>query len=197
MVICLAGTGIYCLVSMEIRYVAAFLFLGFTALVIAPEYKISDFTKLNAFMIQAVLLVAFMVGMLIGFVVDQSHRALYYSSGKISHRDSFMEMIAVKDFLNDNHVGKLDKIALFYPNNNKIYWARMAGVRAVGEIMNVQGFLRSTPIKRNSALNSLKAAGFKAVVVKQHEFAGLAGEGWTKVPGASDYFVRFLSEPGS
>jgi hypothetical protein len=197
MLICLAGTGIYCLVSIEIRYVAAFLFLGFTALVIAPEYKISDFTKLNAFMIQAVLLVAFMVGMVIGFVVDQSHRALHYSTGKISHRGAFMEMTAVKDFLNDNHAGKLDKIALFYPINNKIYWARMAGVRAVGEIMNVQGFLQNTPLKRNSVLNSLKTTGFKAVVVKQHEFAGLVGEGWNKVPGTLDYFVYFLSEPDS
>jgi hypothetical protein len=196
MVICLAGTGIYCLVSMEIRYVAAFLFLGFTALVIAPEYKISDFTKLNAFMIQVVLLVAFMMGMVIGFVVDQSHRALHYSAGKISHRGAFMEMIAVKDFLNDNHVGKQDKIAVFYPVNNKIYWAKMAGVRAVGEIMNVQGFLQSADIKRDEALDALKRVGVKAVVAKQPQFMGLVDEGWAKVPGASDYFVRFLSEPG-
>ncbi len=194
MVICLAGTGIYCLVSMEIRYVAAFLFMGFTALVIAPEYKISDFTKLNAFMIQAVLLVAFMVGMVIGFVVDQSHRALNYSTDKISHRGAFMEMISVKDFLNDNHVGKLDKIAVFYPVNNKIYWAKMAGVRAVGEITDVEGFLQSSAINRNEALDALKRAGFKAVVVKQPQFMGLVGEGWEKVPGTSDYFVRFLSE---
>ncbi len=196
MAVCLAGTGIYCLVSMEIRYVAAFLFLGFTALVIAPEYKISDFTKLNAFMIQVVLLVAFMLGIVIGFVMDQSRRALYYSTDKISHRGAFTEMIAVKDFLNDNHVGKLDKIAVFYPVNSKIYWARMSGVRAVGEIMNVQGFLQSTAIKRNEALDALKRAGFKAVVVKQTQFTGLVDEGWNKVPGASDYFVRFLSEPG-
>jgi hypothetical protein len=196
MMICLAGTGIYCLVSMEIRYVAAFLFLGFTAFVITPEYKVADFTKLNAFMIQAVLLVAFMMGMVIGFVVDQSHRALHYSAGKISHSDTFMEMIAVKDFLNDNHVGKLDKIAVFYPVNNKIYWAKMAGVRAVGEITDVEGFLQNAAIKRNEALDALKTAGFKAVVVKQPQLMNLIGEGWNKVPGASDYFVRFLSEPG-
>ncbi|MFH0958455.1 MAG: hypothetical protein V1897_07095 [Pseudomonadota bacterium] len=194
MVICLAGTGIYCLVSMEIRYVAAFLFLGFTTLVIAPEYKISDFTKLNAFMIQAILLVVFMVAMVIAFVVDQTHRALYYSSGKISHRVAFTEMLAVKDFLNDNHVVRLDKIAVFYPVNNKIYWAKMAGVRAVGEITDVEGFLQSSAINRNEALDALKRSGFKAVVVKQPQFTNLVSEGWSKVPGTSDYFVRFLAK---
>ncbi|MFA6222846.1 MAG: hypothetical protein WC647_11095 [Desulfomonilaceae bacterium] len=193
--LCLAGTGIYCLVSMEIRYVAAFLFLGFTALVFAPEYKFSDFGKCNAVMFEAVLVVAFMVGMIIGFVLDQSHRALNDSGAKISHRGTFMEMSALKDYLNSNGLGKHDRIAIFYPVNCKLYWARMAGVRVVGEIMDVQGFLENTAQKREDALNSLKKIGLKAVVVKQPEFIGLLDEGWNKVPGTRQYFVHLLTEP--
>ena len=71
----------------------------------------------------------------------------------------------------------------------------MAGVRVVGEIMNVQGFLESTAQKRGEALNSLKKNGFKAVVVKQPEFIGLGDEGWNKVPGTRKYFVHLLTEP--
>jgi hypothetical protein len=195
MLVCLAGTGIYCMVSMEIRYVAAFLFLGFVALVLAPQYQLSDFGKCNAVMLEAVLVVAFMIGMVIGFVTDQSHRALNDSGAKISHRETFMEMTALKDYLNSNGVGKRDRIAVFYPINSRMYWARMAGVRVVGEIMNVQGFLKSTTQAKDEALNALKQNGFKAVVVKQPEFIGLSDEGWNKVPGTRKYFVHLLTKP--
>ena len=146
-------------------------------------------------MIEAVLVVLFMMGMVIGFVLDQSYRALNDSGAKISHRETFIEMTALKDYLNSNGVGKHDRVAVFYPINSKMYWARMAGVRVVGEIMNVQGFLKSTTQERGEALNSLKKNGFKAVVAKQPEFIGLSDEGWNKVPGTRKYFVRLLTKP--
>ena len=35
------------------------------------------------------------------------------------YRETFMEMTALKDYLNSNGVGKHDRIAVFYPINSR------------------------------------------------------------------------------
>lgn len=192
--VCLAGTATYCLVSVAIRYVAVFLFLGFAALVVAPRYERSDFKERPSIILQATTVTAIFLGMVVIFVADQSMRSLYSTGTKVSHRETFIDMGAIKDSLEAQGIGKGDKVAVFYPINHKLYWAKMAGVRVMAEIRNVQSFLENTPQKRDDALNSLRKIGFKAVVVKQPKFMGLVDEGWKNVPGTRDYYLYFLTE---
>ena len=57
-VLCFCGTAIYCLVSMEMRYVSAFL-LGFAALTTAPRYEHSDFVRHPLIIVEAAVVVAY------------------------------------------------------------------------------------------------------------------------------------------
>ena len=116
------------------------------------------------------------------FVVDQSIRSLRSTDSKASHHETFMEMVATKDFLKANGIDKGDKVAIFRPINCKLYWARMAGVRVMGEIVGVNEFLDGTAQKRTETLNALRDHGFKAVFAKEPRFAGIVNEGWMKVP---------------
>ncbi|MHB8204460.1 MAG: hypothetical protein ACYDHG_12250 [Desulfomonilaceae bacterium] len=189
---CFCGTAIYCLVSMEMRYVAAFLFLGFTALTTAPRYKQSDFVKHPSIIMEAAFVVAIFLGMVGIFVVDQSLRSLRSTDSKASHHETFMEMVATKDFLKANGMDKGDKVAVFRPINSKLYWARMSGVRVMGEIMSVNKFLDGTAQERRETLNALRDYGFKAVFVKEPRFSGIVNEGWKEIPGTRENYVYFL-----
>ncbi|MCL5125661.1 MAG: hypothetical protein M1511_14420 [Deltaproteobacteria bacterium] len=190
--VCLAGTATYCIVSMEMRYVAAFLFLGFAALAVAPRYNESDLQNRWSIALQATTVAAIFVGMVIIFVADQSVRSLYNSGNKVSHRETFLDMLAMKDTLEANGIGKGDKVAVFSPINFKLYWAKMAGVRIMAEITGVDSFFGGTSVERSKMLDVLKINGFKAVVAKLPQFFALSQEGWTKVPGAHGYYVNFL-----
>ena len=192
--ICFCGTAIYCLVSMEMRYVAAFLFLGFTALTTVPRYKHSDFVKHPSIIMEAAAIVAIFLGMVGIFVVDQSLRSLRSTDNKASHHETFMEMVATKDFLKANGMDKGDKVAVFRPINSKLYWARMAGVRVMGEIMSVNKFLDGTAEERKETLDALRDYGFKAVFVKEPRFSGIVNEGWKEVPGTRENYVYFLNK---
>ena len=193
--VCLAGTASYCLVSVEIRYVAAFLFLGFAALVVVPRYQPSDFKERPSIILQASTVTAIFLGMVVIFVADQSMRSLYSTGKKVSHRETFMDMVAIKDFLEAQGIGKGDKVAVFCPINYKLYWAKIAGVRVMAEIMNVDKFLEDTPKERTKNLDALKRNGFKAIVVKQPQFVTLAKEGWIEAAGSHGYYLNFLNRP--
>ena len=193
-VMCFCGTAIYCLVSMEMRYVSAFLFLGFAALTTAPRYEHSDFVRHPLIIVEAAVVVAIFLGMVGIFVVDQSIRSLRSTDSKASHHETFMEMVATKDFLKANGMDKGDKVAVFRPINCKLYWARMAGARVMGEIMGVNKFLNGTAQQRRETLNALQDYGFKAVFVKEPRFSGIVNEGWMKVPGTPGNYVYFLGK---
>ncbi|MGC8657792.1 MAG: hypothetical protein ACP5U1_01835 [Desulfomonilaceae bacterium] len=195
LLVCLVGTTTYCIVSMELRYVAAFLFLGFVALVEAPRYNKSDLDRRWSITLQATTIVAIFLGMVTIFVVDQSVRSLYNSGNKVSHHETFLEMRAIKDTLKANGVRNGDKVAVFSPINYKLYWAKMAGVRVMAEITGVDSFLHGSPEQRSKMLNVLKIKGFKAVVVKQPQFFGLSREGWIKIPKARGFYVNFVDKP--
>ncbi|MGA8831525.1 MAG: hypothetical protein WB554_07965, partial [Desulfomonilaceae bacterium] len=137
---------------------------------------------------------AIFLGMVGIFVVDQSLRSLRSTDNKASHHETFMEMVATKDFLKANGMDKGDKVAVFRPINSKLYWARMAGVRVMGEIMSVNKFLDGTAEERKETLDALRDYGFKAVFVKEPRFSGIVNEGWKEVPGTRENYVYFLNK---
>ncbi|MGC8605248.1 MAG: hypothetical protein ACP5VS_16395, partial [Desulfomonilaceae bacterium] len=191
-VICLAGTATYCLVIMEMRYIASFLFLGFAALVTALRYKPSLLDERSSILLQAVAVIAIFLVMVAHFIVDQSLRSLYNSETKVSHRETFVDMCAIKNSLEAHGIVRGDRVAVFSPINCKLYWAKIAGVRVMAEIMDVNKFLEYSPEDRKKAIDTLNKNGFKAIVVKQPRFATLGKEGWIESPGSHGYYLNFL-----
>jgi hypothetical protein len=192
--IAVVGAGLFCLVLFEPRYVAPFVFLGFAALLLWPQYRLEAPGTMRAAQIGSALITAVMVAMVVTGIWDQSFRALCDRGAKQSYFRTYFENVAVKDFLNHRGVTKGHLVAIAGTPSSGIYWARLSGVRAAGTIADHQEFLATSTQDRQRALNALRTRGFDAIVAGDQSFAGLQQEGWCHVPGTHNFFVRFLDD---
>ncbi|MBI5250276.1 MAG: hypothetical protein HY912_12345 [Desulfomonile tiedjei] len=183
----LAGIGLFCLVEMEIRYCAPFVFLGLVALFACPRYRPDSKSVPRYAVIGSLGLAAVMIAQLGLTVVDESIRGLYSTDTKLSYQDRFLEQVRVKDFLKKSGLKTGDYTAVVGSPHH--YWARMAGVRIMAEIPDVHGFLSTDQSRRRTALKSLAEVDVKIVVGKFSGFGTIEKEGWIPVPGTQDYFV--------
>ncbi|MFH1114536.1 MAG: hypothetical protein V1792_11495 [Pseudomonadota bacterium] len=200
MVTALCGIALYCLVQMEPRYIASFLFLGFTALVVSLRYPSSDRKAARWTRMLSAFLTCFFVAIVVHSLVDQSMRGLYSTEEKPSYREAFEHHVAVKDFLLENGLQRGDFAAVV--GGPPVYWARLAGLRITAEVNGAADFLGSGRQGREQAIRSLREAGIKAVIAKGQALEKLGPEGWIHVPGTRDYFVLFPAawigkDPGS
>ena len=186
----IAGIGFYCLIRMEPRYIAGFLFLGFVALTVSLRSSTSDLKTGRWAAILSGLLIAYFLAIVTHSLVDQSIRGLYSTDKKPSYRASFEEHIALKSFLLDKGLKKGDYAALV--GSPPVYWGRMAGLRIVAEADNAGEFLKSSIQARSKAVQAFKESEIRVVVAKGSEFRQLASEGWIRVPGTRDFFVLLL-----
>ncbi len=188
----MAGVCLFCLIEMEIRYCAPFLFLGMVALITSPRY---GFDHGNTFRIatrSAWGLAAVMLIFCMSSVVDESVRGLHSTQAKLSYRDRFFELVKVKEFLRKNGIQKGDRIAIV--GSPHIYWARMAGVTIIASVPDTADFLSVDPVQRKEAVKSLGRIHAKAVVAKDPGLKNLEKEGWSPIPGARDYFVLLTED---
>ncbi len=105
-------TGMYCLIHMEPRYVAPFLFLGFVAM--ATRFKWPEKPRIAPILVW-ILVGAFVLGQLsvvMRGVARQASEGLISDNGRVSHRDRFREQEAVREFLASGGVKKGDRIGL-------------------------------------------------------------------------------------
>ena len=185
-----AGMGLYCLVHVEMRYLAAFLFLAFVAVLLLPAYDFKNSATRSKVLISARLLAALILGMTLNTVVDQSIRGLHSTGKTPSYRDTFFEMLAIKDCLGRRGVAKGDDVAMV--GLPLWYWGRLAEVKIVAEVTDESQFISASTEARTRAIDSLKSAGVKAVVGKGEAFRKLTAEGWEAVPGTRDFCIRFM-----
>lgn len=195
-VIALAGTFMYCLIVMEIRYVGPFVFLGLIALYVLPRYDFSKAGKLYRSLTSVAVVVALILGTLVYAIADQCLRALHSSNEKASHRATFGEAFALREFINSGNIGKGDMVAIVLPFQAGLFWARMAGVRLTAEVSDSKVLFLAAPTEREKTLRALEEAGIKAIVAKVSQFSDINSEGWEKVPGTIDYFVYFFNHDG-
>ena len=188
LVVSLAGTLMYCLVVMEIRYVGSFIFLGFVALALLPRYCCDGSKSRFRGTIEAGLLVAFFLGTVIHSLVDQTMRDYYTFDGKTSHRELLKESEAVSGFLLSHGMRKGVTVAIVRPFYDRLTWAKAAEVRITAEMPDAAEFLKEGPSQRIAALNALKFEGFTAVVANNPSFGSILNEGWLKVPGNHQLF---------
>ncbi|MGO9570877.1 MAG: hypothetical protein ACLP5H_25400 [Desulfomonilaceae bacterium] len=187
-----AGTGLYCLVHVEMRYLAAFLFLAFVAVLLLPAYDFKNSKTRSKALVSTVLLAALILGMTLNTVVDQSIRGLRSTGKSPSYRDTFLEMMAIKDYLGRQGVAKGDDVAMV--GLPLWYWGRLAELKIVAEVTDESQFISATAEERSRALDSLKSAGVKALVGKGEAFGKLTAEGWEPVPGTRDFYVRLMAD---
>lgn len=187
-----AGTGMYCLVHVEMRYLAAFLFFAFVAVLLLPAYDFKNSAARCKVLMSAGLLAALILGMTVNTVVDQSIRGLRSTGKTPSYREAFFEMLAIKDCLNRRGVDKGDDVAMV--GLPLWYWGRLAEVKIVAEVTDEAQFISASAEARTRAIDSLKSAGVKAVVGKGEAFRKLTAEGWEAVPGTRDFFIRFIAD---
>ncbi len=192
--ISIAGTFMFCLVVMEIRYVAPFLFLGIVALAWLPRYDRDPNMRLSVITLETGFLVAVLMVILVQSLVDQSIRCMQAVNGKKSHYELFMEAKSVSDFLRSKQIGKGDKVAIVRPFNERLYWAQLAGVRITAEIVDADELLRCQPNERTQAMTALKEAGFKAVISTNLDFLSSGIERWQKPPKTVNHVVLLLDD---
>ena len=188
--ISVAGMALYCLLNVELRYIASFLFLGFVALVMSirlPERK----PRFRRLMLGSSLaLTCFLMGLVAYSMVDQSRRSLISENGKLSYKEAFQEDLAVKDFLQEQGIVQGDEIAVI--GSPPVNWARMAGVRIVAEAPKTDQALSASTEQKEAWLAALRQQGIRAIVVKDARFNNASAPAWALVPGARDYFVYRL-----
>lgn len=185
-----AGIAFYCLIRMEPRYIAPYLFVGFTALTVSLRYPAGDRKASRRIALLSGMLLCFFMAIVTHSLIDQSVRALRSTDRKLSYEAAFEEHVAVKNALQTRGMGSGDYIALV--GSPPVYWARMAGVRIVAEVESAVDFLKSGPDAREKAIQSLRKSGIRAVVARGSAFGALASEGWSHVPGTRDYFMLLL-----
>ena len=187
----LSGIMLFCLIRMEPRYIAPFLFVSFIGLVTSVRYPLKEPKSIRWGTVSTIILTVLLLGVVIQSAVDQTIRSLYSTPTKLSYRDAYHEQLAVKNYLLSHGIQSSNKVAVM--GNVDYYWARMAGVKIVAYISDQQEFLKSTPEERMAAINSLRQAGIKAVVGKGKLPEILRSDGWESVPDTKQYYADLLA----
>ena len=188
--ISIAGIGLYCLLNVELRYVASFLFLGFVALAMSVKYSEQKPGSRVLMLGSSVALILFLLGLAGYSIVEQSYRSVRSEGGKLSYKQAFLEHIAVKDFLQKHGIGQGDEIAIL--GSPPVNWARMAGVRIVAEIPNADQMISASTEQKDAALAVLRKQGIKAIVAKDDSLNNHSSPAWKPIPGTRDYFILRL-----
>jgi len=183
----LFGTALFCVIRMEPRYIAPFMFLGALGAIMGTRMEGLKYRHRARAISVVVVLIVLLGGVLVQSVIDQSIRGLFTVGHKPSYRDAYFHQVAVRDFLIKQGLVQGDQVAIVV--GPPIDWARMCGLKIVAEIPNAKGFLGAPPGDRALAASSLLRADVKAVVGKGLGFAGLANEGWKLIPGTPDYYA--------
>jgi hypothetical protein len=191
-IVALAGTGLFCLVLVEARYVAPYVFAGLVALLLWPRCAADRPQAGRAVRAGVVLITTFSLVTTVVSICDHASRSLNHGHGKQSHRSVFLENTAIRDFLQSRGVSGGDLAGILGSPSVGIYWARLTRVKAVATIADERAFLAATRQEREGAVNALRERRFKVIVGTGNAIADLKQEGWCPVPGTVSSYALFL-----
>lgn len=186
-----AGIGVFSLIRMEPRYIAPFLFVGLVGMLATLRFPVNDPKAQRRSRTVAWLLLVPLLALLIQSAFDQSYRGLFPADGKPSRREAYFEQVAVKEFLSSRGLGAGDRVAVI--GNPPLYWARLCGLKIVGEILDPVEFLTAGASDRARSIDALREAGLKAVLSQGSAPAKLSGDGWLRIPGTTSYHALLLT----
>lgn len=178
---------LFAMISMEPRYVAPSLFVGSAGLISGMRQGKNKrvFWKLGMSELGILALVLFLLGAVLEYTLDEAKRGLSFHDGKSSYQKAYSDETKVSQFLAEHRVVPGNRVAVV--GSPPIQWARMARVRATGDIKDADMFLDSTRADRSMYMTLLKNEGIGAVIAQGNELQKLAGEGWLHLPGNETY----------
>jgi hypothetical protein len=186
----MAGIGVYCLVHVEMRYLASFLFLGLAALFISARWNPANTSVSRYAFIPSLVLTLTVLGFIGNTLVDQTIRGSSVGARKPSFQEVYSDMVAVSRFLSEEGISKHSQVGMI--GLPLWYWGRLAEIKITAETLDREQFLSATRDERSRAINAMKAAGIRAVVGQGSEFSGLGDEGWLRVQNTRQFYVLFL-----
>lgn len=189
-----AGIGLYCLVHVEMRYLAAFLFLGFTALFISARWNPANTPASRYAFIPSLVLTLTILGFIGNTVVDQTVRGLSFGAKKPSFQEVYSDMVTVSTFLSEKGIAKNSQLGII--GLPLWYWGRLAEIKITAEALDRVQFLSATRAERSRAVNAMKSAGIRAVIGQGSEYGDLSDEGWVRVQNTRHFYVLFLQCSG-
>jgi hypothetical protein len=186
------GIGLFCLLRIEPRYLAPFIFIGIVGISAGFRLPVNSRRSRSVAIAVSMALVLFLLAQLGHAVVDQTLRGLRSSIDSPSYEEAFLEQVRVKDFLLAHGLNRNDKAATI-GLTPPVYWARMAGLRVNGEVSDPEQFIHATKLERARAIDSLRRASVKVILAEDSTMRMLVSEGWKRVPGTRDYYVLLLN----
>jgi hypothetical protein len=178
---CFVAMGLYLLVLVESRYVAAY--MGVLWLIIIFGVRLTT----EQLRIAQYLVLSVVVTILISIAYSTGHGLRSGDPGIPAY--SAANQISIADALEKMGVKAGDRIAVA-GDGNWAYWARAGKLKIVSTIMSpdLPAFWSAGPDQRENIYHLFYSTGAKAVVSMSPP---VAGEHWEKI-GDSDFYVRVL-----
>ncbi len=177
-----AAFGMYSLVHMESRFVAAFVILLWGALFTSLRFSESGATR------GVVRCVTFAVVIILASQIawSMAHNVIRLRSAR-----AFPQWQVVQELRHDG-IESGGRAAVIGTSPWDLYWSHLASVTIVAEIpMNgVSSYWAATPEQKMEAIHAFVRAGARAVVAKDVPPL-LLGDGWERV-GSTDFYVLRL-----
>jgi hypothetical protein len=188
------GILLFCLVVLEMRYIAPFLFLAVPGLAYVWFYGDLE-GKDRMLRDGSTYLLAVILVVLVGTsAIDQYQRAVQGEGPKQSYKAVLEENQSIARFINSSGYGNEQDVALIEKAAGSIYWARMANVRIVAEVSRTKDYLDASSQERALLKNKLKDRSIKLLIGKGNEFDSLSSEGWVRIPHTQKHYILFTSE---
>jgi len=196
-----AGCGLYMLVHVETRFVAAYVSIFWLAILAGIRFDAANYASVNTSSENAgpdqrapdrrdelvEYLALAVVATILLSVADGTVRAVQ-AGGPYSARDE----IAVADGLNQDGLRSGDRVAVV-GNGNWFYWPRLGRFKIVSAIVgpDVPAFWGQSPEQKEEIYRLFAGTGAK-VVVTAGPLSAEAGSGWRRI-GNTAYYAHSLS----
>jgi hypothetical protein len=192
LIISLAALGMYSLVRVDLRFVAPFLILLWTGLASAVEFRANsnDSRKVVSCVTASMLIIV-----MITTFANTVSVALGDVSGEPNSTNSLaLVQSRVADELRREGIRPGDEVA-FIGASFSAYWARLARVRIVAEIVpeDADKFWAAEPTAKERIINAFRDTKAKVIVTDHMPIFSSAGE-WRRVR-YTDYYVFTLRQP--
>ena len=189
----IAGLGLYALVNVQGRYVAAFIVLLWLALFsVVHLHNSPDSQRLIR-----IITIILVISIVFTTVASSSREAFVTVRQLVAGEDpAAHEQWQVAEGLRERGIVSNDKVA-FIGDSHRAFWAYLLGLRIVAEVPRdkVSSFWQADAMVKSGLINAFASTGAKAVVAEKPP-AGNDLSGWQKIRN-TDYYVYILNhQPG-
>lgn len=186
------GVLLFCLVVLEIRYIAPFLFLIVPGSAYLWTYRDLDGRDLMWRKGLAYVLAGGLF-LLVGLSsIDQYQRAIEGEGHKQSYEAVLEENRSIARFINATGYGNEQHGGVIEKSAGSIYWARMANVRIAAEVSRATDYLNISSEERTLLSKKLRDRSIKFLIGKGKEFSSLSAEGWVQIPHTEAHHILFI-----